>query len=622
MKAILKWNENQKKVLYICGLLLAAWLGVYGISYVSTFFTADYFSNGVISVLVFGGLFLILKNTCKELAQITDAKMRRHRVIYSSLLALLFVICMIMGYQLRMSGMTESGVRGKGLILIRGLCLGVSVFPFTNYLFMGLEKLGDCCKTVTGKYWKSGKVFLISTLAVFACWIPVFLAYYPAVMAYDFHRQSIEAAKGFVWFNSYQPLAHTWLIWVALQIGKAVGSYEIGMACYSMFQMLVFAVACGYSAVTVYRLTHKKWLVTVLVLFYGLSPFMSIMAISVTKDIMFSALFLIFISLLVERTFLSNPRKQRIIDILWVLEGIVMMLFRNNAIYAVAVFAVVYLLFGVRKQKLKMLMLCLCLVIGGKGALEGMQIVIGTEGRGSKVEMYSIPIQQFSRVGYYLGSELDAETYALLDRYIPAEYWVRYNPALADSVKAYVGAYVFNDTWKNEIPQMLRAWVQIGLKYPNEYIDAFLMVNSGYWFWDDVTWAEIFDSGLENRKGALATDNCSVSEPIPEGIASESKFPALEAVLENIVSANCFYDWPVFSNFFKPALYCWGLLLSFIAAIYNRQRKKIMVILLPLMYLATMFLGPVVQFRYVLPIIVILPLMLAVLMTDREESVE
>ncbi len=153
---------------------------------------------------------------------------------------------------------------------------------------------------------------------------------------------------------------------------------------------------------------------------------------------------------------------------------------------------------------------------------------------------------------------------------------------------------------------------EIGLKYPNEYIDAFLLLNSGYWFFDDVTWAEVFGSGVENRMGALSTYTSSTSEAIPEGIAHVSKFPALENLLEKIVSGNDFYYWPVVSNLFKPALYCWTLLLTTIACIYAGSKKKTMVVLLPLVYLATMFLGPVVQVRYVLPIMMIIPLMAAV----------
>lgn len=620
MKKVTEILKLKKDTVYMAVLLAVSWLGTYGISYLCSLIADNYFSNGIFSLFTYIVVYLFVKYTVSDLGKITDDKARRKRIIYAFLIAFLFALTMIVGYQLRMTGMTAGGVRGKGAIFIRGLCLSVPVFPFTNFLFGWLEKVHKASKRATGKpTWKNRNVFLISWAAIFLCWIPVFLAYYPAIMSFDFHRQSIEAAKGFAWFNSYQPLAHTWLIWVALQIGYAVGSLEVGMACFSIFQMLVFSAACAYSCVTVYRLVHKKWPVVLMVLFYGLFPFVSVLAVCTTKDVLFSALFLVFMCLFVERSFLCTPQKQKLIDVLWVLEGIVMMLFRNNAIYAVAVFAVVAVVLAEKKQRLRLLAICLILVIGGKGALEGMHVVLGTVGRGSKVEMYSVPIQQFARVGYYHGHELTEENWRILDKYVMAEDWEYYNPPLSDTVKGSVGAYRFEQNWAPDIPQMLMDWVKIGLQYPNEYIDAFLALTAGYWSLADVTWAEVLGYGLEGRMGAIYTYTSTVSDAIPEGIDHVSKFPALETALEHIVSANSFFEWPVISNVFKPAFYCWALLLNLIACIYIGSKKKSMVLLLPSIYLATMLLGPVVQVRYVLPIMVIMPIMMAVWRSNQSE---
>lgn len=608
-------TRNQVKIIL---LVVLAWLGTYGISYTCSIAAGDYFSYGIISLAVFAGVFVLLKYTWENLAKIQDKKLLKKRVIWAGLTALLFACSLIMGYQLHIRGMTESGLVGKGLIFIRSVCLAVSVLPFSNYLFVLVEKISGG-EYKTDHLWKNRNVFLVSWLLIFLLWIPVFLAYYPAVMAYDFHRQSQEAVKGFIWFNSYQPLAHTWLIWLFLNIGTFLGSYETGMACYSIFQMLLLSVACGYSCVTLYRLVRRKWPVVLLVLFYGVFPLVSILSVGVTKDVPFTALFLIFICLFIERHFFSEGRKQKVIDVLWVLEGIVMMLFRNNAIYAMAVFTLFYLILVEKKQRVRILIMCLALVIGGKGALEGMQILIGTEGRGSKIEMMSVPIQQFGRVGYYHGDEIEGEIFEILDKYVPQEHWHRYNPPLSDSLKNWLGG-VYANVWEPDLPQMLSDWVKVGLKYPNEYIDAFLLLTKGYWFIDDKSWADVFGYGLEGRMGALSTYTSSTSEVIPEGIAHETKMPALEAVLENIVSANCFYEWPVISNLFKPALYCWILLLTVAACIYIGHKKKILVTLFPLIYLATMFLGPVVQVRYALPIMVIVPLMLGVFATKTKVS--
>lgn len=605
---MLKDAKKQKILISV----ICACAGTCGIGYLSLLVAGNLLTNSCLSFGIFSALALILYYTCQDLSQLNDKKGKIRRIGFSFFVSFFFALSLILGYQLKAAGMTECGLSGKGLILLRSFLLAFSIFPFANLLFKWAEKAetvrsGGQCTQLKGAL----PAFLISWAFIFLCWIPVFLAYYPAVMAYDFHRQSQEAMKGFIWFNSYQPLAHTWLIWVAFQIGKAVGSLETGMACYSIFQMLVFSAACAYSCNVVYRLLRKKWPVMILAAFYAVFPYNSILSVGVTKDVIFSALFLVFVCLFIDRVFLADTKKQLVLDVLWVLEGALMMLFRNNAFYAVAVFMIFYFLMEKKNQRIRVAVLAVCLLVSGKAAQEGLLLGFGA-GRGSQVEMFSVPIQQFARVGYYHGDTLDDETYELINTYIPEEYWEKYNPPLSDTVKNWIGAVVFNETWKGHYGEMLSAWFKVGLKYPNEYIDAFLVLNSGYWFIDDVSYAEVFGSGLDGRMGALSTYSSTVSDSIPDGIEHVSKFPWLENILENIVSANCYYNWPILSNLFKPAFYCWTLLLTAVLCFYNRSRKKLMTVLLPLIYLATMFLGPVVQVRYVLPIIVVVPVMIAV----------
>ena len=71
--------------------------------------------------------------------------------------------------------------------------------------------------------------------------------------------------------------------------------------------------------------------------------------------------------------------------------------------------------------------------------------------------------------------------------------------------------------------------------------------------------------------GAVSTFTSSTSDAIPEGIAHESKFPWLERKLEAVVSANCFYQWPIVSVLFQMATYCWALLLILLGCIYLKD---------------------------------------------------
>lgn len=612
--------------------ILAAAIGTYGISYICSLVSGTAFSNSIFSVFVFGGLFCLWKMTAAQQKKTEEPKERKRRCLYGGVAAYLFALTMVFGYQIKITGMTECGFRGKGLILLRAFCLAAAVFPITYALFARLgdmqESLSKSGRGQTGqgeagqnKNWSSKRVFFVCWGIIFACFIPVFLAYYPAVMAYDFHRQSQEATFGPPYFNSHHPLAHTWLIWLFFEIGGFLGSLESGMACYSIFQMLLVSAALAYACTMIYRLCRNKWALAAVTAFFALFPYFPILAVSVTKDVIFGALFLIFFLLLTERMYFAERRHKNLLDAAIVLEGIVMLLFRNNAIYAVFAFAVFFVLFSKGKERLRVLLMCVLILAGGKASLEGLQAVMGELGRGSSAEMYSVVMQQFARVGHYHREELDAETYALLDTYVSEEFWDNYNPPIADTVKIFVSAEDY-ETWEADMGGMWKAWAAIGRKYPNEYLDAFLCLTNGYWFWDDVTWAENLGYGLEERKGALFTFNSTVSDVLPEGIDHVSKFPWLERQLEEIVSNNSFYRVPVLSNLFKPALYCHLLVLSCMAFVFLRKKKAFLLALLPLMYLGTLLFGPVVIVRYLLPVMLTVPVLLALLSAGETEGKE
>jgi len=637
-----RWELSEKNKFWVQTAL--AFMGAYGVCYLAGLAGAVQASFSVMSVLVMGAVFGMLSWTRRNLEETAGEGKRRRRCRYAGIVSFLFSVSMIMGYQLQANGLTECGVKGKGLILIRGACLAAAVFPFGNLLFWGIEKAGEAPgaesgagrgtrtagksgagrepstagksgagrgprtagESGRGKRRRPWAVFGISAAVIFTCLIPVWLAYYPVIMSYDFHRQVNEAQKGFAWFWPYQPIAHTWVIWLFLQLGHLLGNLEAGMAGMALFQMLAYALVTGYACTFLCRVTGKLWTAVAGVLFFGVFPLNSVMVICTTKDVLFSVLFLLFVLLMAERFFFGRGRALMAADLLWLLVGCIMMQFRNNAIYAAAVFGVLWLVLSPRREKLRVLLLVLLLTAGGRVTGAVIKAVLGTELTSSKVEMYSVPIQQFARVGYYHGSELDEGTWLLLDSYISAQDWENYNPPIADTVKGRVGGTTFPVTWEGHTARLFADWCKIGLQYPNEYIDAFLELTRGYWFWDDRSYAECLGYGAEERMGVIYTYNSSEIEELGE-IVHESKFPWLEEQLEKIVSANAFYRWPVVSVLFKSAFYFWGLCLVFVAFLYLGKKKQAVFCLFPLVYMGTMLLGPVVQLRYIFPVMVTLP---------------
>ncbi len=612
MEQIKRWVGNEK-----VRRAVLAFAGTYGVCVLGTHAGIPRASFSVMSIPVFLALFFLLSRTRQTLDGIAGKKQRGRRIRYAGIVSYLFSITMIAGYQLQNGGMTGGGFRGKAMLLLGAACLSVAVFPFWNFVFAGMEKAGGRAAMPENQGKKWGKLYGISFLAVFLCLIPVWLAYYPIVMSYDFHRQINEAVQGFAHFWPYQPLAHTWIIWVFLQLGYLLGDIQTGMACMALFQMLVYSLVAAYANVFLFRVTGKKWTAVTGVLFFGLFPLNSVMVVCTTKDVIFSVLFLLFVLLMAERFFFSQGKKQLVLDILLVVTGCLMVQFRNNCLYAVVVFGLFWLVFAPKKEKLRVLLLCVLLTAGGKGTAVLIKTAIGTKMEPAKVEMYSVPIMQMARVGYYYGETLDEETWELLNSYIPQECWADYHPAISDAVKGIVGVTTFPETWEDNTVQLVRDWFRLGIRYPNEYIDAFLELTRGYWFLDDRSYAECLGYGTEGRMGTIYTYN---SAAIASGgdILHESKFPWLEERLEEIVSGNSYYDWPIVSVLFKSAFYFWSLFLVFAAFLFLGRKKQAVFILFPVIYMATMLLGPVVQLRYIFPVMIILPVLVSLLVLPGE----
>ena len=607
----------------IFAVTVAALLGFLGLNYYFEIVAGNVWGYSLFSIFVFIAIFIVFKFELVRIRSFDKNGLKR-LIIISEIFSWFFSVMMIMGAQLSVYKVTDGGFIGKGLILIRGLALSLVIFPLFFEIIHFCARLTEKVKNSDApeKTWKSSKVFLISWISVFLLWFPVFLAYYPAVMTYDFHRQSQEAAHGFIWFNSFQPIIHTLYIWLCFQIGNALGSLQTGMAFYSIGQMLIMSVVLGYSISLIYRLCRRKWLVIVSVLFLGLFPFISVMSVSATKDSIFGAMMVLFVCLFIERNYFSKGRKKWIIDIVWVIQGIFMCLWRNNAIYVVIIFSLFYVLFVKGTERLRILLLCVILSVGGKAAPGLLQDALGSEIHGSKIEAYSVILQSVVRVGYYhgyLADELDDETFDMVHTLVDCSYWQYYAPNVSDPIKGRVAGDNYTNFWQDNMGTVIKYWFKIGLKYPNEYIDAFLETVRGFWYPDDTVWADIwYDEGYHN--GALSTNNSTVSDIIPDGIERSSKFPLLESFIDPLVSENKILDLPMFINLFKPAIYCWFLLFATILLLFFKQKKNALVYAFSLLYIGTQFFGPIVQVRYMLPVMIIVPLLISLWLYKEEKE--
>lgn len=481
--------------------------------------------------------------------------------------------------------------------------------------------------TVRRPAWQA---WLFYSLLIFLSWVPVFLAYYPSVFAYDAEGQLYQVLAGD--YSTHHPLLHTLFLGAFFRLGVALGSCSAGMAVHSVVQMALMAGVFGWALAFLYERRVPGLARTLLLVFFAFFPAHSVLSLSTTKDVLFAALVLLYTLSLYRIVCSRSPgdgqhavagqsekagKREAALCVLWT---VLMLLFRNNAVYAFVVSApVIYA--GLRgrntrsgraARKTFLCMTLLALVLYGVCAFSLKALTHAQSG--SPREMLSVPLQQMARTRVKAEEKIDPALRQELEKYIPSEWvYAAYNPHLADPVKS--RAVIHDDP-----AGLIKTWVKLGWKHPAIYIDAFLDNSLGLWYLWDTSHAQVYGIGTESGFGYLSTDN----RVMPAGfeVVEHSLVPGLRAFMEKIVSDNAYSRIPVVRLLFAPALYWWLLYLYMVTALYRKRYRETLPVVFLAAYCLTLLLSPTVLVRYSYPLMVTIPVILPCLASGvrQEES--
>ena len=430
------------------------------------------------------------------------------------------------------------------------------------------------------------------------CWLPVFLAYYPGLFAYDVAYQIPQVVEGV--YRAHHPLIHTLFLGAFYRLGGVLGSYTTGMALYTLCQMVLLALALAYTLAYLYRQQVPRALRIACLLFFALCPIHSLMAISITKDVLYSAAVLLTLLFVHEAWICPKVLEKRGYCLRLTLVTALACLLRTNG--AVIFLLLCALLFWHRAKnhglarRLILLLLSGMLLFGTSAA--GLSKLLTAQPAPLK-EAISVPLQQVSRV-YSLHKEtLDCTEE--IEAMIPGVY--AYGATFADHVKAYANVGTGN------IRAFIELWIRLGLRYPAEYVDAFWLNCQGFWFMDDTSQASHYGVGLEGRQGYLLTDT---KEDL--GVEHISYFPGLESLYENLFSANHYQQIPVISVLFSLALYTW--MTGFLLFAATREKRTDLVLFAGTLLGSVLLLcalSPCAIVRYQYPLMLGVPILLGLL---------
>lgn len=429
--------------------------------------------------------------------------------------------------------------------------------------------------------------FPILWLLIFLCWIPVLLACYPGIFSYDAIYQCSQVTDT-LQLNTHHPVIHTLMLGGCVQFGRSVlGSANSGMLLYSLLQMLINS--CIFAYVLTFLKKHKvPSIVLVLCLcFFALMPFNSLFSICATKDSVFAALFLWFLTFVIELVLNGGSFWSTWKDPAGFICAMFFLLaFRNNMLYAF-ILCIPFLLILYRKYWKKNLIMLFAPIVLLK-LYQGILYPALSVEPGNSREAYSVIIQQFGCV--YNDCELDTEEKNMLLAIMDNASWEKYEPHKSDVLKNEFQTEVFE---KNLMGYM-RLWLKLGIKHPSQYLNAFFNLTYGYWYPNDtLPDTTTYRKYIEVYTGA--------------DITFDSKLPWLFKKLEAFGMESSYQLLPGISMLFSPGFYVWVLLFLSAHCFYHKKNQFFTIILPPAALFLTLLLGPVALLRYLYPIILCVP---------------
>ncbi|MDE6204126.1 MAG: hypothetical protein K2G19_11705 [Lachnospiraceae bacterium] len=571
------------------------------------------YTNSAVSVFVFLFLFWLMKRILE-----TGFYGNKKRWFLPGCFGLLFSLCMVFGAKLDVRG----SVPFKEIGMWAAIAALAGIFTIVVRFFWDVLGAWGCRKPVEEERKRqevSGKSLFIRAGIILLCYLPVFLAVYPGFFVYDAQDEYMQVVTRN--FSTHHPLLHVLLLGGIIQlVYKLTGSYNLGIACYTFFQMTVMSFIFAWCVEKLKERGLGKAGRICLTLYFGLCPVLVMFSLCSAKDGLFTGMLLIMVLLLQDlcaepEKFLPQIWKARKgqaeeklnsggwpgygSGFLLAAASLLMMLLRHNGVYAFFVFAVI-LIFCLRRYFLQAVVYFGIIAILYAAVNSALTFGFGADDSENQ-EMLTVPISQMARV-YADGKDgLAAEDKEVLYRYLSEEALERYTPKVSDGVKIHFN----NEAFRTDKASFLKLWFKWGMEHPFTYLNAWFMTSYGFWYPDTVI--DVY------RGNSVFTytyeDSSYFGYEVEEPGRRESKIPWLDELYRKMSLEIFQQKLPVVSMLFSPGFLFWVMAFGMGFLCYQGKGRKALPFLLPLLVWLTVILGPTYLVRYVVFLWVMAPLL-------------
>lgn len=458
----------------------------------------------------------------------------------------------------------------------------VLVLAFCQWFSQEKEKANSGRKT--WKFWRFSAIIAV-------CWVPILYLRLPGSILYDTARQILEY-QGYLPWEGANPVFLTAIYGFLFSLGQSLGGDNEGLLFCTVFQLLVTLLAMGLACGELERY-GKRMAAILLALFYGLCPRYPCFPTMILKDSVYGPLFLLltvyYIRVLNGG---GNADKLRLM-----LVAFLCALTRKGGIY-LSLGTVLCLLFSEGGQKRCYLLFC-GVLLAGMVFLEQMLFpYLGIE-KPWKQENYSFFYNLTCVYCDKYQQELtpqDIETIAAVLDYDAVLH--NYSPYSIDSIK---------NTFHGKTNDQIRDYLLLNLKFILRHpliVEESLLRSKGLYF-------DPFDANIDDVNGAQQR----AFDDIAPGASSVFSYYAPNSIRKPLEEK--FFDW---SHERPQALllssgsYSWMCLLLVAVALWQRSRKKLLMVLPTFLAMMGLLLthtnGTI---RYAAPVILAAPMLFACL---------
>ena len=428
-------------------------------------------------------------------------------------------------------------------------------------------------------------------LKIFGLLLPIYLinlffVEYPGSLSPDPMAQIGEMVSGeYTRFNSYY---HTLLFQSFLKIGYSLfADPNAAIATFCTFQVLLLCASFAWCLSTMRLSGVPVWYLIAAFLGYALLPHHLALSVTVWKDTMFGIGCLLMCTALYRC--LREVGKKSLNYCVFTAGCLIFCISRNIGVYACLLTFLCMLPFLRKRPILLTMMGCvtaLCCILNGP-----ILTLLDVE-RPDYVEFISLPLQQVCRV-ITEGRTLTEEETAMLSRILDLEQVNSiYDSSFSDPIKNMFRQ--MDMAWFEERPaEYLKLWLRIGLRYPMDYLRAWVDLTRGYW-----------NGGYEcyMYSRSIMTNDYGIHKTISGG-----PLYALYRLWFGI-----FERMTILQPLYSVGIHTWALATVTTIEVLKKRKEWILSIPALTVILGLMVGTPVFcEFRYVYPVITSFPLVLS-----------